>query len=67
MWRLLSFRLFSVVRPQCWNNRIFVSRMAEWSEMEKGVLDMSTYYYEANSASVLLDNINAARQIWNYG
>ena len=25
------------------------------------------YYYEANPASVLLDNINAARQTWNYG
>ena len=34
---------------------------------EEGVLDMSTYYYEANPASVLLDNINAARQTWNYG
>ena len=36
-------------------------------EMEEGILDMSTYYYEANPASVLLDNINAARQTWNYG
>jgi len=35
--------------------------------MEEGVLDISTYYYEANPASVLLDNINAARQTWNYG
>ena len=48
-------------------NRIFVSRTAEWGEMEEGILDMSTYYYEANPASVLLDNINAARQTWNYG
>ena len=40
---------------------------AEWGEMEEGVLDISTYYYEANPASVLLDNINAARQTWNYG
>lgn len=45
----------------------FVSRTAEWGEMEEGILDMSTYYYEANPASVLLDNINAARQTWNYG
>ena len=50
----------------CVYNRIFVSRMAEWGEMEEGVLDISTYYYEANPASVLLYYINSARQTWNY-
>lgn len=58
---------FTTTCDWCVYNRIFVSRTAEWDEMEEGVLDMSTYYYEANPASVLLDNINAARQTWNYG
>ena len=58
---------FTTTCDWCVYNRIFVSRMAEWGEMEEGVLDMSTYYYEANPASVLLDYINAARQTWNYG
>ena len=58
---------FTTTCDWCVYNRIFVSRTAEWGEMEEGVLDMSTYYYEANPASVLLDNINAARQTWNYG
>lgn len=50
----------------CVYNRIFVSRMAEWGEMEEDVLDMSTYYYEGKPASVLLNYIYAARQTWNY-
>ena len=58
---------FTTTCDWCVYNRIFVSRTAEWGEMEEGILDMSTYYYEANPASVLLDNINAARQTWNYG
>ena len=58
---------FTTTCDWCVYNRIFVSRTAEWGEMEEGVLDMSTYYYEANPAAVLLDNINAARQTWNYG
>lgn len=58
---------FTTTCDWCVYNRIFVSRTAEWGEMEEGVLDISTYYYEANPASVLLDNINAARQTWNYG
>lgn len=41
--------------------------MAEWGEMDEGVLDISTYYYEANPASVLLNYINAASQTWYYG
>lgn len=58
---------FTTTCDWCVYNRIFASRTAEWGEMEEGILDMSTYYYEANPASVLLDNINAARQTWNYG
>ena len=50
----------------CVYNRIFVSRMAEWNEMDDGVLDMTTHYYEASPAAVLLDYINAARQTWCY-
>jgi hypothetical protein len=57
---------FTTTCDWCVYNRLFVSRTAEWGEMEEGVLDISTYYYEANPASVLLDNINAARQTWNY-
>ena len=58
---------FTTTCDWCVYNRIFVSRMAEWGEIEEGILDMSTYYYVANPASVLLDNIYAARQTWNYG
>lgn len=57
---------FTTTCDWCVYNRIFVSRKAEWGEMEDGVLDVSTYYYEANPASVLLNYINAARQTWNY-
>lgn len=64
---MLEIAAFTTTCDWCVYNRIFVSRTAEWGEMEEGVLDMSTYYYEANPASVLLDNINAARQTWNYG
>ena len=59
--------VFSTTCDWCVYNRIFVSQIAEWGEMEDGVLDMTTYYYEATPASVLLDYINAARQTWNYG
>lgn len=50
----------------CVYNRLFVSRMAEWEEMEEGNLDLSTYYYEASPASVLLNYINDASRIWDY-
>ena len=50
----------------CVYNRIFVSRMAEWEEIDDGVLDINTYYYEANPASVLLRYIDGANQTWNY-
>lgn len=41
---------FTTTCDWCVYNRIFVSRTAEWGEMEEGILDMSTYYYEANPA-----------------
>lgn len=44
-------------------NRIFVSRTAE---VEDGVLELSTHYYEAKSASVLMKYIKEAHQIWDY-
>ena len=47
-------------------NRIFASHMAQWEDMEEGNLDISTYYYAANPAAVLLEYIKSARQIWNY-
>lgn len=57
---------FTTTCDWCVYNRIFVSRMAEWGEIEEGVLDISTYYYTSSPASVLLNYINAARQTWNY-
>lgn len=57
---------FTTTCDWCVFNRLFVSRMAEWEEMGEETLDLSTYYYEANPASVLLDYINDASQIWNY-
>lgn len=54
---------FTTTCDWCVYNRIFVSRTAEWGEMEEGILDMSTYYYEANPASVLLD---MPAQVTNY-
>lgn len=50
----------------CVYNRIFVSRTAELEETEGGTLDISTHYYEANPASVLLNYLVAAKQTWYY-
>lgn len=58
---------FTTTCDWCVYSRIFVSRTGEWDGMEDGVLDISTYYYEANPAAVLLNYINAAGQTWNYG
>lgn len=63
----LEISTFTTTCDWCVYNRLFVSRMAEWEEMGEGTLDISTYYYEANPASVLLSYINDANQIWNYG
>lgn len=57
---------FTTTCDWCVYNRLFISRMSEWEEMDEGPLDISTYYYEANPASVLLRYINDANQIWNY-
>lgn len=57
---------FKTTCDWCVYNRIFISRMAEWGEKEEGILDISTYYYEAKAASVLLKYIKDAHQIWNY-
>lgn len=57
---------FTTTCNWCVYNRIFVSRTAYWEEMEEGALDLNTYYYEANPASVLLNYINSANQIWHY-
>ena len=57
---------FTTTCDWCVYNRLFVSRMAEWEEMGEETLDISTYYYEANPASVLLDYINAASQTLYY-
>ena len=63
----LEISTFTTTCDWCVYNRLFVSRTAEWEEMGGGTLDISTYYYEANPASVLLSYINDANQIWNYG
>ena len=48
-------------------NRIFVSRMAEFGELGSETLVLGTHYYETKTASVLMEYINAARKIWDYG
>lgn len=48
-------------------NRIFISRMGEWGEMEEGSFDLTTYYYVAKPATVLMKYIKDARQTWDYG
>lgn len=57
---------FTTTCDWCVYNRIFVSRMAEWGDMDEGVLDINTYYYESKPASVLLSYIYKARQTWWY-
>ncbi len=57
---------FTTTCNWCVYNRLFVSRTAEWEETGEGTLDISTYYYEANPASVLLRYINDANQTWYY-
>lgn len=44
-------------------NRIFVSRMGE---VDGGTLAIGPYYYEAKPASVLMEYIKKAYQIWDY-
>lgn len=50
----------------CVYNRIFISRVGEWEDIEEGSYDMGTYYYEGKPASVLLKYINEAQQVWGY-
>lgn len=54
---------FTTTCDWCVYNRIFISRVAEWEEFEDETLDISTYYYEAKPASVLMKYINDAHQI----
>ena len=51
----------------CVYNRIFVSQILGWGELELDPLTIDTHYYEAKPAAVLLQYINAARQTWTYG
>lgn len=57
---------FTTTCNWCVYNRIFVSRMAQWEEMDGNALDLTTYFYTAKPASVLLDYINSASRIWDY-
>ena len=50
----------------CVYNRIFVSKMADREDMPDQELDLTLHYYEEKPAVVLLDNINDARQVWDY-
>lgn len=50
----------------CVYNRLFVYKMPGSDEMKEGSLDLTSYYYETNSANVLLNYINDAMTIWNY-
>ena len=48
-------------------NRIFVSHIVEWGEIGEVTLDLDTYYYASQPATVLLRYIYAAQQVWEYG
>lgn len=63
---LANISAFTTTCDWCVYNRIFVSRMLEWGEMDDGVLDITTNYYVASPAAILLNYINSARQTWNY-
>lgn len=47
-------------------NRLFVSHILEWEDMEDESLGIPTHYYKAKPASVLFEYIIRAHQIWNY-
>ena len=51
----------------CVYNRIFVSQIPIWDELETQTAGIETTYYAAKPAAVLLQYINAARQTWHYG
>ena len=57
---------FTTTCNWCVYNRLFILRTAEWEETGEGTLDISTHYYEANPAYVLLRYINDASQTWYY-
>ena len=47
-------------------NRIFISRITEWGNIEDEYEGFNTHYYGVKPASVLMKYIKVARQIWNY-
>ena len=51
----------------CVYNRIFVYNMFEWGKIGEATLDIDTDYYTAKPATVLLQYIYAAQQVWEYG
>ena len=58
--------IFTTTCDWCVYNRIFVSQMAHWEEMDEGTADVNTYYYTARPASVLLNYIDNCNQTWYY-
>lgn len=48
-------------------NRLFTSHPTEWGDIEEEYEGLNTQYHESKPASVLMEYIKAASQIWNYG
>ena len=48
-------------------NRIFLLRSLQWGGMRDTTSAIYTNYYETKPASVLMNYIEKATQIWNYG
>lgn len=47
-------------------NRIFISRITEWGDIEEEGDGLNTHYYEAEPALVLMKYMEEVRQIWDY-
>ena len=62
-----SMDAYTTTCDWCVYNRIFVSQIPSWGELETETVGIKTHYYEAKPAAVLLQYINAMRQTWHYG
>lgn len=57
---------FIITCDWCVYNRIFVSRILEWGEIGEDSSVISTHYYSTKLASLLMEYIKEAQQIWDY-
>lgn len=63
---LYNYDDFTVTCDWCVYNRVFVSHMPEWGEMDEGILELDTCYYVSKPAEVLLKYLYDARRVWDY-